>query len=92
MLNDPLVLALADRWAGEVLADRATSVDARVRMMFVRALSREPSETEVLRFLTAIKEHGQSRGISQESLLSSRDVWREVAHTLFNLQEFRFIP
>ncbi len=92
MLNDPLVLALSDRWAGDLLRDGALSVEARVRSMFVRSLSREPSMTEVSRFQAAIQEYRQARGISPEELLTSHDVWREVAHTLFNLQEFRFIP
>lgn len=92
MLNDPLVQTLADRWAGDVLGDGAVSIDARLKSMFLRALSREPSAVELERFQHAIEEYGQSRGITAESWLTSREVWREVAHTLFNLQEFRFIP
>ncbi len=92
MLNDPLVLALADHWAGELVKDGAPSVESRVRTMFHKALTRAPSEGELRRFREAIDEFGQSRGVAGNDLLSSRDIWREVAHTLFNLQEFRFIP
>lgn len=92
MLNDPLVLELADRWAEDLIDDGAVSIEARLRAMFQRALSRDPSQAELSRFRTALQEYGQSRGFAADALPSSREVWREVAHTLFNLQEFRFIP
>jgi hypothetical protein len=92
MLNDPLVLLLADQWAGKLIQDGSGSVSDRLRAMFRKALSRDPSESELTRFTTAVQEFGQSRGIAQDALLSSQETWREVAHTVFNLQEFRFIP
>ena len=92
MLNDPLVLLLADHWANQVMSERVESSAHRIRMMFRRALSREPTEVELRRFVEAVEEFGRVRGQGDAELLSSQEVWREVAHTIFNLQEFRFIP
>jgi hypothetical protein len=92
MLNDPLVLLLADHWAEQLITQRAESVANRIRMMFRLALSREPTDVELRRFVEAVEEFGRVRGQGDAELLSSREVWQEVAHTIFNLQEFRFIP
>lgn len=92
MLNDPLVLMLADHWAGLVISDGAQSLQTRLQDMFRRALSREPTDVELSRFVEAVYKFGRLRGAEGPALLSSRETWQEVAHTIFNLQEFRFIP
>ena len=83
MLNDPLVLALADQWSSRLLADDSPSVEQRIRSMFMQALGRLPEAEELARWATLIK--SLSTG---DNVLADRDAWKHAAHTLFNLQEF----
>lgn len=83
MLNDPFVIAMADHWAGTLVEDDSPSVEARIEVMFIKALGRSPSETEVKRWSTL------PRGLAKSGdVLKDREAWQHTAHTLFNLQEF----
>lgn len=92
LLNDPFVLAMADHWAGELIADGSPSVSARVEAMFHKALGRSPSTPERERFEQAIRTMATQAGVSEADLLTSRPVWKDAAHLVFNLSEFLFIP
>lgn len=83
MLNDPLVLAMADQWSSRLVADDSSTVEDRVRSMFVQALGRPPEAEELARWATLIE--SLSTG---EKVLTDRVAWKHAAHTLFNLQEF----
>lgn len=83
MLNDPLVLAMADQWSSRLVADDSSTVEDRVRSMFVQALGRPPEAEELARWATLIR--SLSTG---ENILTDRVAWKHAAHTLFNLQEF----
>lgn len=92
MLNDPLVLKLADEWASRLLQDGATEPADRVRGMFLAAFSREATAAETARILAGLGEFAAVHGVPPDALMSSREVWGEAAHTLFNMKEFIFIP
>lgn len=92
LLNDPFVLAMADHWAGELIADGSPSVSARVEAMFREALGRSPTTPERERFEQAIRTMAAQVGVSEADLLTSRPVWKDAAHLVFNLSEFLFIP
>lgn len=83
MLNDPLVLAMADQWASRLVADGSPSAEDRLRSMFVQALGRSPDAGELERW-TALVQSLSAEGRA----LSDHGAWKNVAHTLFNLQEF----
>ncbi|MCO6458880.1 MAG: PSD1 domain-containing protein [Pirellulaceae bacterium] len=83
MLNDPLVLAMADHWSSGLVADGSPSVEDRVRAMFVRALGRRPEADELARWAALVE--NLSTG---DRVLADRAAWKHAAHTLFNLQEF----
>ena len=83
MLNDPLVLAMADQWSSRLVADDSSTVEDRVRSMFVQALGRQPEAEELARWATLIE--SLSTG---ENVLTDSVAWKHAAHTLFNLQEF----
>lgn len=53
LLNDPLVLHLAERWGERVVVEdaRAKSLEERVRRMFAAGLGREPSVEETARLV-----------------------------------------
>lgn len=76
LLNDPFVIAQAEFWAERLVReDRDATVDARLRKMFLEALSREPSEAELQRWRA----------------LAAQLPWKDVAHTIFNTKEFLYL-
>ena len=83
MLNDPLVLAMADHWSSRLVADGSATVENRVQSMFVQALGRPPEAEELTRWATLLKSLA-----SGENVLTDRVAWKHAAHTMFNLQEF----
>lgn len=87
MLNDPLVLAMSEHWAREMLEDRTTSVPERIARMFERAFGRRPADAEVQRW-TAVLEDFRTEG--QTELLTDQAAWTRLAHTVFNCKEFLY--
>ncbi len=91
MLNDPLVLLLAEKWAMRLAEDQSQSIDDRLTMIFYTAFARPPSESELDRFHRSLRGSFKQETTEAE-ILKSLDAWRDVAHTVFNLKEFIFIP
>ena len=92
LLNSPLVIGQADEWGRRLADGEPTSVDGRITHMFLKALTREPTETERGRVTQYVSDVAADRGTSSELLLYDGRVWQDVAHSLFNLKEFIFIP
>ncbi len=82
MLNNPLVLEQAEQWAKRVLAEPNVSAADRVRKMYLTALSRLPTPTELAEALAYLEGSGQQ--------VEPR-AWAEFAHVLFNVKEFLFV-
>lgn len=91
MLNDPLVIALADQWAGQLIQDNATSIEARIDAMFGAALGRLPTESQRQSFAEAILQLSEAEGGDPSQILKQQSIWKDAAHLLFNLAEFRFV-
>src|SRR5262249_15398907 len=77
MLNDPCVLAQADRWAAALVARADSSVEARVEHLFRKALGRPPSEAELRRFARAATRLAALHGVAPAEVLNSRAVWKD---------------
>jgi hypothetical protein len=92
MLNDPLVLQQAGEWAKRVVVRPDESTSQRIGAMFLAALGRPPTEAERTRFEQAALQLAELHSVSPADILTNEAVWREIAHTLFNLQEFVYIP
>jgi len=83
MLNDPLVLTMAEQWSSRLLSDESPSVESRIESMFLQALGRPPAEDELTRWVALL------RSLSNDAdVLKDHDAWKHAAHTMFNLQEF----
>ncbi len=91
LLNDPFVLAMAEQWAGRVVAEPPQSVQAGVTAMLGAALSRAPDPAEVARLVAVAERCATARGVAPEARVTSRDLWRDVAHTVFMMQEFSHV-
>jgi hypothetical protein len=92
LLNDPFVVQQAGFWADRLVSRPAPSVSARLEEMFQAALGRGPTGAERQRFAQAVADFAALHGVAADGILQSREVWKDVAHTLFNLQEFLYIP
>jgi hypothetical protein len=92
MLNDPFVLQQADLWGKRLMERKEDTVEMRVASMFRTALSREPSPVEYERFRRYVAKLADLHDVSTNGVLESAALWRDVAHTIFNLQEFISIP
>ena len=75
MLNDPFVVAEANRW-GEAVSRQSGSPRERVTAMFEAAFAQKPTDKQLAKI---------------ELFLAGRNdatAWAEVAHTLFNMKQF----
>ena len=92
MLNDPFVNAMAKAWA-EKLVKIESSEEEVVRLMFRQAYARDPSDTELQRwlkegrFLTAQGGAISNRPEALEKRLSLEGL-QALAHAIFNTKEF----
>ena len=87
LMNDPFVLAMADRWAGRILADARSQPAERMTAMFREAVGREPDSDELVLWLDAAAAFAP-QDASPTELMSDRSAWAAVAHALFNSKEF----
>jgi hypothetical protein len=92
LLNDPFVLEQAAVWAARLTAEPDATVGARVERMFLVALGRPPQSEERMRFERAVAQLAGLRGVPDKEVLTNQEIWKDVAHALFNLKEFILIP
>jgi hypothetical protein len=92
LLNDPFVLQQADVWAGALVARPSESLSARIDALFRSALQRPPTAAERDRFAQAVEQLAGLHQVSGGEVMRSRAVWKDVAHAVFNLSEFVYIP
>ncbi len=80
LLNDAFVVGQAGYWADRLLADPAESVEDRLQRMFRQALGRSPDSMELTRFRKSVWQLSALHGVSEENILGSKKVWKDVAH------------
>ncbi len=78
LLNDPFVREMAGHWAGQMVAQKSLKPDERIRRMFLRAFSREPTDAESRRWQAALQSFGGDTSAA----------WESLAHAFFNTKEF----
>ena len=79
---------MAEFWAKRVVKDSAETIDQRVTGMFSRAIGRPPSDFEINRLVTLVRRSAELRQVERTAAMASVDVWKDVAHAIFNLKEF----
>ncbi len=92
LLNDPFVIAMAKQWSERELKNQAQSPEQRVQRMFFAALARLPEAAEIARLVKLAHQSGELHGVDGGALLSCQAVWQDVAHAMFNLKEFIYVP
>jgi mono/diheme cytochrome c family protein len=91
LLNDPFVVAMAADWAEAAVAAPTDSPETRVAALFETAFARPPKPEETDRFVQFAERCGELHGVTPDALLTSTDVWQDVAHAIFNLKEFIYV-
>ena len=91
LLNNPFVIEQAGRWADSLLANPASSLEDRIDTMFRVALSRAPHAGERERFRNLCLQLTQLHQVQRRDMLKSKTIWKDMAHTIFNLKEFIYI-
>ena len=83
MLNDPLVEMLAKQWATLLVKTPHSTVEERLDRMFVTAFSREPDDAERANWISFLHEVNPTSNV-----MADEDAWAQLAHAIFNTQEF----
>jgi hypothetical protein len=89
LMNDPFVVDQAGVWADRLLVQTG-SIEGRIEAMFRTALGRLPDAAEAERFRELAKELASQHKVKDDKVLENRDVWKDVAHAVFNLKEFLY--
>jgi hypothetical protein len=91
LLNDPFVVQQAEGWAKRLVERPDASADARLKRMFLIALGRSPTQAEADGFRAAAARLASAHSLAEQDVLRSEALWRDLAHAMFNLQEFVYI-
>ena len=91
LLNDPFVIDQAKFWSGGLTRDGVPTPGARIERMVLEALGRPARDEEVARLTRLVERSGALRG-QRDDLMASPAVWQDVAHAVFNLKEFLYVP
>ena len=83
MLNDPLVSTLAKHWAAGLLKMPHTTAEERITAMFLRAYSRAPQPPELEQWTDALRDFATTA-----DAMHDETAWTQLAHAIFNTQEF----
>ena len=97
LLNDPFAVGQAEFWARRLIAVPNESPEQRLGVMFQRAFGRNPNEQERARWMSAVHDiaglyqDAPKRRPPPSGLMDSLDVWKDVAHAMFNAKEFLYV-
>jgi hypothetical protein len=92
LLNDPFVLQQAEVWATRLIVRPDPSPAVRINHLFQTSLDRAASPVEMARFEQAIVQLAELHQVKREHVLKNLAIWKDVAHAMFNLKEFVYIP
>lgn len=90
LMNDPFVIEQAKRWAEKLIASKQTSPD-RIDAIYFSALGRSPTDQELKKALSFIKQQAADMGINDSDINSNKEIWQDFCHVVFNLKEFIYI-
>ena len=91
MMNDQFVVGEAGHWARALIEESSESVRTRLQTMYRVALGRLPTDGELERMESLAEQFAELHGEGTGSLMGSLPVWRDIAHSIFNLKEFIYI-
>ena len=87
LLNDPFVHQQADLW-GKKVASMSASPSVKITTMYQMAFARPPQEQEVRQAIAFLENQSKTTG----KPLNDPALWGDLAHVLFNVKEFIYLP
>ena len=91
LLNDPFVLGQAQLWARRILDSQNSSLENRVKQIYLMAFARSPTVEEQAKALAFIQQQAVAYGIAPSDCSQNEKVWTDLCHVAFNLKEFIFL-
>jgi len=94
LLNDPFVAGQAEFWAKSLIEQPHRDPQQRLTAMFRRAFGRDPNAAELARWSEIANDFArmhEGESNSPDAPMKSIDVWKDVAHTMFNAKEFIYV-
>ncbi len=91
LLNDPFVIDQASFWAEQLIAAGHDSVEDRVDAMYLAAVGRSPTETELHHFVMLVEQLRGEVSSDDADLLTDKSVWQDAAHAVLNMKELIYI-
>jgi mono/diheme cytochrome c family protein len=82
LMNDPLVLNLAEAWAERILK-KPISNPERLALMYQQAFCRTPASEELQTMQSFLEQHPDK---------NDKKAWTDIAHALFCSKEFILVP
>ncbi|MFO0818589.1 MAG: PSD1 and planctomycete cytochrome C domain-containing protein [Pirellulales bacterium] len=92
LMNDPLVVEQAGLWAKRLLAVGEAAAEVRIGWLYEDALGRPPTTQETAAALEFMDAQGQELKLSSEAARRDPRVWADLAHVIWNVKEFVYIP
>jgi len=92
LLNDPFVLQQADVWSSRLVTRISDTIESRIDFMLETALSRSSTPEERESFVQLAIQLAELHQVPTGELLLSHTVWKDIAHAVFNQQEFIYVP
>jgi len=93
LLNDPLILTQAKRWAERILAEPGLDDPQRIDRLYTEAFGRPPTQAELRAsssFLANRDKNGSSTAVSDQESRKLR-AWADLCHVLINVKEFIYV-
>ncbi len=88
LLNDPFVLAEAQRWATHALAAPSLTPEQRLTDLYQTAYARDPTPAETALALSFLQTEAEPR---KSDWRTDPQAWADLCHVLFNAKEFVFV-
>ncbi|MEE2738327.1 MAG: PSD1 and planctomycete cytochrome C domain-containing protein [Planctomycetota bacterium] len=92
LLNDPFVIQQSKLWAEQLIEMSHSNPDERLHFMFLHALGRPITTNETQQYSDLARKLAGLYEIEVAQLMSSVRIWKDIAHVVFNLKEFIFLP
>jgi hypothetical protein len=87
LMNDPFVLAEAQRWAEKTLSESGSSTEQRLATLYETAFARPPTSDELIDAIDFL----QAQSLRHATGTGDLRVWTDLCHVLINVKEFIFI-
>ena len=92
LMNDPLVIEQAKRWADRTLADSTQTPEQRIESLYLSAFTRRPTDREKLEAWSFLASYsGSPPDAKSDPNKAPREAWTDLCHVLFNVKEFIYV-